>query len=182
MTTCIALWRAVNLAGRNMVSMRDLSEMLCDLGMQDVKPLLQSGNIVFRSTATSPLEMERVIERESSARLGLASDVFVRSSRDWRQIVAGNPFPREAASDPGHLVMMCLKRAPARGAVAALQQSIAGREVVQARGRHAYIVYPDGIGRSRLTTAAIEKALGSRGTGRNWNTVLKLAALAQDPG
>jgi uncharacterized protein (DUF1697 family) len=36
----------------------------------------------------------------------------------------------------------------------------------------------DGIGRSRLTSALIEKKLGTRGTGRNWNTVLKLAALA----
>jgi uncharacterized protein (DUF1697 family) len=42
----------------------------------------------------------------------------------------------------------------------------------------AYIVYPDGIGRSRLTNQLIEKMLGTRGTGRNWNTVLKLDALA----
>jgi uncharacterized protein (DUF1697 family) len=45
--------------------------------------------------------------------------------------------------------------------------------------RHAYITYPAGIGRSRLTAAVIEKAFGVRGTGRNWNTVLKLAALAE---
>ena len=62
--------------------------------------------------------------------------------------------------------------------VAALQQAIVGREVVQAGGHHAYVVYPDGIGRSRLTSALIEKALGTRTTGRNWNTVLKLDALA----
>ena len=60
----------------------------------------------------------------------------------------------------------------------ALQQAIKGREVVRAKGRFAYIVYPDGIGRSKLTSALIEKMLGTRGTGRNWNTVLKLAALA----
>jgi len=40
------------------------------------------------------------------------------------------------------------------------------------------MVYPDGIGRSRLTSAVIENKLGTRGTARNWNTVLKLAALA----
>jgi uncharacterized protein (DUF1697 family) len=39
------------------------------------------------------------------------------------------------------------------------------------------VVYPDGIGASRLTTALIERTLGTAGTGRNWNTVLKLAAL-----
>jgi uncharacterized protein (DUF1697 family) len=50
---------------------------------------------------------------------------------------------------------------------------------VRATGRHAYIVYPDGIGRSRVTSTLIEKTLGTRGTGRNWNTVLKLGALAK---
>ena len=46
----------------------------------------------------------------------------------------------------------------------ALQKAIVGREVVRAKGRCAYIVYPDGIGRSKLTTAIIEKKLGTRGT------------------
>lgn len=49
----------------------------------------------------------------------------------------------------------------------------------RSHGKHAYITYPAGIGRSKLTTARIEDALGSRGTGRNWNTVLKLSALCE---
>jgi uncharacterized protein (DUF1697 family) len=70
---------------------------------------------------------------------------------------------------------MCLKASPPADRVAALQAAIRGREVVRAAGRHAYIVYPDGIGTSRLTVALIERKLGTRGTGRNWNTVLRLA-------
>jgi uncharacterized protein (DUF1697 family) len=42
----------------------------------------------------------------------------------------------------------------------------------------AYLVYPDGVGASKLTAAKIENALGSSGSARNWNTVLKLRALA----
>jgi uncharacterized protein (DUF1697 family) len=41
-------------------------------------------------------------------------------------------------------------------------------------------VYPDGIGTSKLTIGVIEKHLGTRATGRNWNTVLKMAALAKE--
>ena len=62
--------------------------------------------------------------------------------------------------------------------VEALQAAIGGPEVVRAEGRHAYIVYPNGIGRSRLTGSLIEAQLGTRGTARNWNTILKLADLA----
>ncbi len=49
---------------------------------------------------------------------------------------------------------------------------------VYARVLEAYIFYPSGIGRSRATNVFIEKKLGVRGTGRNWNTVLKLEALS----
>ena len=55
----------------------------------------------------------------------------------------------------------------------ALRAAIVGREAIEAVGAHAYLVYPDGIGRSRLTTALIERTLGTRGTGRNWNTVVE---------
>jgi uncharacterized protein (DUF1697 family) len=62
--------------------------------------------------------------------------------------------------------------------VAALRAGIAGREVVAPGSRHLYVVYPDGAGESRLTAAVIDSKLGTRCTARNWNTVLKLAALS----
>ena len=64
-------------------------------------------------------------------------------------------------------------------AVKALRAAIKGREVVETDGRHAYFIYPDGMGSSKLTIGVIEKSLGTRGTARNWNTVLKLGDLAQ---
>jgi len=60
-----------------------------------------------------------------------------------------------------------------------LRAAITGPEIVHGDGQQAYIVYPDGIGRSRLTAALIERKLATRGTARNWNTVMKLAALAE---
>jgi uncharacterized protein (DUF1697 family) len=74
---------------------------------------------------------------------------------------------------------MVMKQRVAAADVAKLQTAIKGRETVRAWDRHAYVTYPDGIGRSKLTIAMIEKHLGSRGTGRNWNTILKLAALSE---
>jgi len=76
-------------------------------------------------------------------------------------------------------VLMCLKDAPAPAAVKALRDAIKGRETVKTLGRHAYFLYPDGIGNSKLTIAVIERQLGTAGTARNWNTVLKLGALTE---
>jgi uncharacterized protein (DUF1697 family) len=179
MTIHIALLRAVNLPGHNKAGMADLRELLAGLGMQDARSLLQSGNLVFRSDAGTTAQLERLLAAAAQKRLGLDTDFFVRTANDWKAIIAGNPFPEEAKRDPSHLLVMFLKEAPDREDVTALQRAITGREVVRAKGRHAYIVYPEGIGRSRLTSALIERRLGTRGTGRNWNTVLKLGALAE---
>jgi uncharacterized protein (DUF1697 family) len=75
--------------------------------------------------------------------------------------------------------VMVLKAAPTAAAVAELQAAIKGPERVEARGRQAYIVFPEGIGRSKLTPAILERRLGAGSTGRNWNTVMKLAAMAE---
>ena len=108
----------------------------------------------------------------------LEADYLVRTASEWTSIVAANPFPREAQDNPAHLVVMALKAAPSKAHVAALEAAIKGRERVCAKRRELYMVYPDGIGRSKLTIAVIERALATRGTARNWNTVLKLQALA----
>jgi uncharacterized protein (DUF1697 family) len=177
-TSHIGLLRAVNLGSHNKVSMADLRALITALGLADPQTLLQSGNVVFRADA-SPVELEGQLEKAAARRLGLQTDFFVRSAKEWRALVEANPFPNEAKTDPSHLVAFVMKAEADAANVAALQKAITGREIVRAKGRCLYVVYPDGIGRSRLTSALIEKRLGTRGTARNWNTVLKLDELAR---
>jgi uncharacterized protein (DUF1697 family) len=180
MTIQIALLRAVNVGGRGAVAMADLRDFIAALGFTEARSLLQSGNLVFDAGRQAGPALERLLEREAAKRLELRTDFFVRSAKELAAIVGKNPFRKEARDDPGHLVVMFLKEAAGPEAVDALRAAIKGREVIRAAGRHLYIVYPDGIGRSRLTNAVIEGKLGTRGTGRNWNTVLKLAELVGD--
>lgn len=174
----IALLRAINVAGRNTVSMSALRDMLADLGFTGAQSLLQSGNLVFEAAGPPPTDLERMLEAETEARLGLRVDYIVRRASEWPDIIAANPFPGEAARDPGHLVVMFMKEAPDPQDVETLCTAITGPETVQVAGRQLYIVYPDGIGRSKLTGAVIERQVKGRGTARNWNTVLRLGRLA----
>lgn len=175
METFIALLRAINLAGRKPVSMADLRDLASRLGCADARTLLQTGNLIFRRKRQAAAAIERQLEAAASETLGLDTEFFVRTADEWTTIVAGNPFPAEAKSDPAHLVLLLLKDAVDGKRVAALQTAIRDREVVRGAGRQIYAVYPDGIGRSRLTVALIERTLGTRATGRNWNTVLRAA-------
>jgi uncharacterized protein (DUF1697 family) len=176
--TNIALLRAINLPSHGKVTMADLRAFMEALGFGGCQSLLQTGNLVFDGGARSPAKLEQLLETEAKKRLELETEFFVRTAAEWRKMIDANPFPKEAVSDPAHLVAVALKGAPAAARVKALQQAIVGREMVKAVDRTAYIVFPDGIGRSKLTHAMIEKHLGTRGSGRNWNTIRKLSALA----
>ena len=182
MPVYVGLLRAVNLAGGSPVSMERLRTLLSEKGFDDVVTLLQSGNIVFRSPERDTARLEARLEDWVAKEFGIATTCFVRSEKEWRGIVARNPFPKEANEAPNHLVVLALKAEPSPTSWTTLAASIPGRERVQGAGRHAYIVYTDGIGRSRLTNAFLEKHLGSSSTARNWNTVRKLEALASSRG
>jgi uncharacterized protein (DUF1697 family) len=175
----VAVLRAINLGTHNRIAMADLRAMCSKIGLADAQTLVVSGNLVFRSSIASADQLEQLLEAASTKHLDVTTDYFVRSAKEWQAIIAANPFSAQAKSDPARMVMMCLRDAPTPAAVKALQASINGRETVAARGKQAYFVYPDGQGRSKLTIAMIEKAFGTRGTARNWNTVLKLGELAQ---
>jgi uncharacterized protein (DUF1697 family) len=172
----VALLRAVNVGGRTSLAMAELRKVAEGLGYGEVTTLLQSGNLVFDAKGKADA-LERALEAALKRHLGFETDFMVRGAREWDAIIAANPFPDEAESDPGHLLVMLLKDRVTAKAVQALQESVKGREVVRPGGRELYITYPDGIGRSKLTGAVIERKLGTRGTGRNWNTVSKLGAL-----
>ena len=177
MTSYVALLRAVNVAGKSL-ALSALRDYAAALGLADPRTLLQSGNLIFRSSGKKPAELERLLAREAEKRLGVTTDFLVRSSKELTSIIANNPFADAARRDPAHLLVMFLKDEPSADAVAALRKAIAGPEKIAADARQLYIVYPDGIGRSKLTTSLIEKRIATRGTGRNWNTLLKLTAAA----
>ena len=178
MPTHIALLRGINVGGHKKIAMSDLRRFVEGLGFDDVRSLLQSGNLVFRGTGPPGVGMERLLEVEAEERLDLRTTFLVRTAKEWGAVIERNPFGEATESDPAHLVVMFLKDPPPSDAVFQLQSAIKGPEVMRAVGRQLYIVYPAGIARSRLANKLIEEKLGTQGTGRNWNTILKLGVLA----
>ena len=167
------LLRAVNLAGRRL-AMADFKSAQVELGYEAPRTLGASGNAgVTATAATSALEAE--LETGLGRAFKAPVELVVRDPAQLAAVVQGNPFPQMAKDAPNHLLVMFLKEEPAAEAVAALRAKIAGPEEVEAGPACLYVRYPEDIGHSKLTSAVIERALRLRGTGRNWNTVAKLA-------
>ncbi len=192
----IALLRGVNVGGHGKLPMSELRATLTRLGYGAVRTLLHSGNVVFeppaggangrtasRAAGRAPAgraadaALERSLEAVIASEWGLTTEVLVRRPDAWGALMARNPFVEEAERDPARLMVLCLTGAPVSGGEAALRAAIRGPERARVIDGECYIVYPDGMGNSRLTLPVIERALGTRGTARNWNTVRKLAEL-----
>jgi uncharacterized protein (DUF1697 family) len=176
----IALLRGVNVGGNKMVGMAGLRALAGKIGLKDPKTLLQSGNLVFQSDNRDGADLEALLESAVEKRLGLKVDFHVRTALEWTKLLAANPFPAEVKADPSHLLIFAFKEKLAPKSVQALRAAITGPEKIEADGRQLYAIFPAGIGKSRLTPVLMDRLLGIRGTGRNWNTALKLADMLVD--
>jgi uncharacterized protein (DUF1697 family) len=179
MAKVAAFLRGINVGGKIMVPMAALKEVVEGLGYSEVTTILNSGNLVFEARAKKGGSIEKELEGAIAKRFEIKVDVMIRAAAELRQIIEENPFKREAREDPSHLLVTFFKSIPLKERVVSLAPWIEGPERFSWRGAEMYITYPAGIGRSKLTNAALEKLLAVRATARNWNTVQKLAAILE---
>jgi uncharacterized protein (DUF1697 family) len=179
MSLHVALLRGVNVGGNKGVPMAALKSLAGRLSLGNPRTLLQSGNLVFAGEGKTTDELEAVLEAGIKAEIGVETAVCVRTAHAWDALVQANPFPQAARDDPSHLLLTAFKAAPKANGAQTLAKVYQGPEQVAVALDHAWIFYPEGMGRSKLTPALLGKHLG-QGTARNWNTVLKLQAMLAD--
>lgn len=168
----VALLRAVNVGGRKL-PMAELRAHCAALGWRDVATYIQSGNVVFEAdcaTAEAETALETLIARE----YGYEAPTIARDAARWTACASANPFPDAAHETPNLLLLYASKHPPAEGAEAAIQAGARDGEAVRRGGDALWIHYPNGSGRSKLTPALIDKAIGSPATSRNYRTVMTL--------
>jgi uncharacterized protein (DUF1697 family) len=178
MTRMIALLRAVNV-GKRRLPMAELRSIAGELGFEDAQTYVASGNLVFTAGDHDAEDAATRIEAAISARYGWTSEAILRTAAQWSSYAEGSPFA-DAERDRAKMVHLLLsRRPPALDAAARLAERCSGGERVLATADAIWIDFAEGVGRSKLTPAFIDKCVGSPATARNWNTVLQLHAMAQ---
>ena len=168
----VALLRAVNVGGRKL-PMAELRVLCGELGWTDVATYIQSGNVVFTAPG-KPEAIEVALEAALAKQYGMDVPVIVRSKAEWAKYQAENPFPQEAKDEPARLMLVVTKRPPAAGAAEAIEARATEGERVRRAGDVLWFHFPNGAGASKLTPSLVDRAIGSPGTARNYNTVMKL--------
>ena len=168
MTAYVALLRAVNVGGTGKLPMTELTSMCEKAGFENVKTYIASGNVVFTS-AKSEKAVKAALEKALADFAGKEVPVMVRTAAEMAAVAKANPF----ADAPGNRVLaILLDAAPPKDALDHARH-VDGEEMALGK-REIYVRYTDhGMGQSKLVIPA-----GKRGTGRNMNTIAKLAAMA----
>jgi uncharacterized protein (DUF1697 family) len=166
----IALLRGVNVGRNRRISMADLRKTLADGGFGEARTLGQSGNVVFTSR-----KRPATLERELTDLLGVP--VVVRTAEELAAVVDHDPLGSVAGNGSRYLVTFLSRKLTAREA-RELAAVVVPPERVAVHGREVYSWHPGGLYASPLAKA-LAASRDVVATGRNWNTVVKLLALAQ---
>lgn len=183
MAAFVVLLRGVNLGPHRRVPAADLRGAALDAGFADVRSLLNSGNVVLTtgtSGATLPDDVARLLTDRLAERVGAEVPAIALTADRLRAVAVANPFPVAAREDPSHLQAHVPFGTVDEAGIARLDLRHPGREHIGVGAGVVYVHYVDGIGPSRITADALDRAAGTMLTGRNWNTITRLVEMLQD--
>ncbi|MEM9066611.1 MAG: DUF1697 domain-containing protein [Planctomycetota bacterium] len=168
----IGLLRGINVGGRNKLPMTKLRELFELAGASDVETYIQSGNIVFALRKAALESVSTRVRELILKEFGFETELITRTGKELLAAIDSVPF-----EEPQHAYLAFLSSKPAAQSAKQLEDWVAGDEQYHLRGRELYLCLPNGVAKTKLTNARIDKALGTISTVRNWKTVERLGAM-----
>ncbi len=174
----ISLLRGINVSGQKLIKMEALAALYTRIGFEDVVTYIQSGNVIFRSSETSLVQVKHRIEQGIQDMFGFNVVVIVFTPDFLLQTIENDPFSTGdiafryvtflSESDNNGIGLDSHLRGNDQGSLG--DQFVVAQDVV-------YLYCPNGYGKTKLTNTFFEKKLKQPCSTRNWKTVLALSSL-----
>jgi uncharacterized protein (DUF1697 family) len=180
MTKYVSILRGINVSGHKKILMADLKILYQDLGFENVICYIQSGNVIFDSATKGTQEIKLLIEQAIENHYQFQVPVIIRLVDEIEEILLNDPFPQiDKIENGAKLHVVFLSEEPTTKPIEDLQEVVQLPEKMIVIKNNAYVWYAAGCGRSKLTTALIERKLKVQATARNWKTLTKLYELSR---
>lgn len=176
MKTHLALLRGINVSGHNMMKMEALKTMLENIGFQNIRTYLQSGN-VFVDSEEDASKVGFMIKQEIFKVFGHEVPVIVITKEDLELCFKNSPYLKEKDLDTKKLYVAFVSTVLKKENINDLKISQFKPDEASIDGNRIFIKYAIGAGKTRLEGKYIEKKLNVIVTIRNWNTVTNLLAM-----
>lgn len=180
MPVMISMLRGVNVGPHNRIKMDDLRAVYAALKLEDPRTFIQSGNVLFRTKEKNSPALAKKIQDAIEKRFKCRPDVILRTTGEWKKAIAASPFADRPNLEPGKILVTFLAADPPAEVRKNLAKFEDYPEELHLIGRELYIYFPNGAGKSKLPWSSVEKFLKVTGTARNWNSVQKMLAMAEE--
>ena len=176
----IALLRGINVGGKNIIKMAQLKAIFEDIGFQNVKTYIQSGNVLFSSDKSESVLINK-IEEKIYTNVSFKVSVILRSEEEFNNLIENCPFSeKEILEAQGNtssevLYVAFLKQEPLEENIDKFSVYETGEDKYKIIGRDVYLLFHDSIRNSKLGNNLGK--LDNSATTRNWKTINKISDL-----
>jgi uncharacterized protein (DUF1697 family) len=174
----VALLRGVNVGGKNKLPMKELVAIFAEAGCSEPRNYIQSGNVIFNSTASLAKRVPGIVEGQVEQRFGFRTRMVIRTLEQLRHVANNNPFLLKG-SDDALLSVMFLADSPDPATIARLDPDRSPPDTYVVQEDAIFMCTPNGLAKTKLTNAYFDSKLRTVGTSRNWRTVLKLLEMME---
>jgi uncharacterized protein (DUF1697 family) len=172
----VAFLRGINMGGHAPIKMADLKAAFERMGFQDVRTVLASGNVLFKSRHAEEKALTVEIEVGLNEAFKRDIGVLLRTRDHLERLRSSEPF-RGIGVTPGIRLYVTFLSEKAKKPVLKVPYAAPGKEfrILNATATEVFLVVDleRGMGTPEAM-AMLEKEFGSNLTTRNWNTVLKI--------
>jgi len=174
----IALLRAVNVSGQP-VKMDQLRALFSELGYDNVRSFIQSGNVFFDTDAGDESALTQAIEGRLLNALGFAVPVCLRTIAELERTLTRDPCRGETITpDTRRAVVFGTEPMPVTLELPAWSAK-RDLEIRQVTEREAFVVWYLKDGRPPASDAFLKKTLGGPLTSRFLHTTVKILEAAK---
>jgi len=175
----ISILRGINVSGQKKIKMLDLKLLYESLGFKRVVTYIQSGNVIFETSAKNKSSIKTLIEDAIEKKYKFHVPVEIRTNKEIRSIIKNSPFGDIDLTEDGTKVLVTfLDVKPAKERVSTVLSYVVSPEKLVVNGTEVYLYCPNGYGKSKLSNIFLESKLGVQATTRNWKSVHKLYELS----
>lgn len=159
----VALLRGINLGAKNKVDMKSLKVLFEELGYENVRTYIQTGNVIFDNASYDVLQLEAALQEA----YGFNIPVIVRSKEELEEIKQHPIFSKEQV----YVMFLAQEISEEQKGMLA---SLIDDEFVVWKKRNVIISLSKSYHQTKFTNAFFERKLGIPSTARNKNTVNKI--------
>lgn len=171
-TIWVTLLKGIN---RENVAMEELESALRESGLQDIRSVLDSGNLVFSSTQPRD-ELEETVRDVLKARFGVATRPVILKASQFQAVLEENPLGEKCTQAPDNVHVLFLRKPALRPDFQQMERFKDSAEAWFLLDDALYLTTPGEFRKSQLAVR-LERLLGVATAPRQWSEVLEIQQL-----